>query len=293
MNIVTFETFDPAPYQRVPIVNLRSTVVLAKALADGVPLEPTAQVLKRRDRMQTWVAKAEDELTARLRAEVAAVYGVPIELDGGADVLWSMCVRRLELYAGYEHVGFTTLINNPELALGASLAQERKTAERARELHKRLFGDRGLSFLRGTFREQSEATGAILRLIEQDKLGEELGEFVGVALVEQLFAIQELYETMVLDQLKAEPSALVSLRDLRLRLARLIGQYNNSVLDMLDEDAPETLEVVVTALRPMVRLRELLAEAARKGGEASVVVNAELEDLVGEEGAGSDVGEQE
>jgi hypothetical protein len=39
MDGVTFDTFDPAPYQRVPVVNLHSMVVLAKALLDGKPLD--------------------------------------------------------------------------------------------------------------------------------------------------------------------------------------------------------------------------------------------------------------
>src|SRR5690606_36735471 len=217
--------------------------------------------------------------------QVAAAYGVPIELDGGADGLWTMCFRRLELFSAYEHRGFNPLIAQANSSLGISLAKDRKRAERARAQHQRTFGDRGLAFLRGPFRDQCEVTGSILRLVKEDGLSEELGKFVGESLVEQLFELQAKYETMVVDQLQSVPAGGKDLRELRRRIARLIGQYNNSVLDMLDEDEPKTLQVVVNALRPMVTLRELIA--ASRGKAAGDQDGGDLEAALG----GEDVGE--
>ena len=269
MDIVTFETFDPTPYQRVPIVNLRSLIVLSKALVDGKPLDAPATVHKRGDRLHELVGTAESELTDRLREQVAATYGVPGELDGGTDGLWGVCYRRLELMAAYEHPGLDPLIAQANLPLGISLAKDRKLAERARVLHQRLFRGQGLAFLRGAFRDQSEVTGSILRLIKEDNLADELAEFVGASLVEQLFGLQEQYESMVVDQLKASGTSPANLRELWRRIVRAIEQYNNAVLDMLDEDVPESLQVVQTALRPMVTLRELIAANRNRSVDAS------------------------
>jgi hypothetical protein len=268
--------------------------VLAKALLDGIPIEAPATVHKRADRLHELVGIAESELTDRLREQATATYGVPVELDGGADGLWTLCYRRLELLGTYEHPGFDPLIAQADLPLGVSLGKDRKLAERARLLHARLFGGRGLNFLRGSFRDQSEVAGSILRLIKEDDLVEELAELVGASLVEQLFGLQEQYEAMVVDQLKSTPGGQ-NLRELWRKIGRTIGQYNNAVLDMLDEDAPQSLELVLKALRPMITLRELIAasrgkdaEAGDEDGEAADLEEAGAE---GEKVEGGDVGE--
>jgi len=289
---ITFETFDAAPYQKVPAVNLYSMVVLSKALLDGKPDDAPAAVNKRADKLHEAVGSAEKELTGRRREQGAAEYGIPVVLDGGADGLWGLCFRELEAVQVYMHPAFDTFIAKPDSEFGQSLAKCRERAKRAAELHQRMFGDGGLAFLKGTFRDQSEVTGSILRLIKEDNLVDTLSELVGAPLVEQLFAVQEHYEAMVVDQLKDSGPSLQSLNTLRRRLTRLIGQYNNAVLDMLDEDEPESLEVVMTALRPMIILRELVAAATRKEGSkpADVGAGAEQVEQAGEQ-LGGDVGE--
>lgn len=292
MDIVTFENFDPAPYQRVPIVNLASMIVLARALADGTPLDAPAPVHKRADKLHEGLGMAESELTARRREVGAAIYGIPILLDGAMDGLWTYCYRTLDLPQIYLHAGFDPFIAKPDTALGVALAKDRERAERAARMQQRLFGDDGLGFLRATFREQCETTGAIVRLIKEDGLTEELNELVGASLVNQLFEMQEQYEAMVIDQLKAPPPSLQQLSTLRRRLKRLIEQYNNAVLDMIDEDEPKSLAIVVQALRPMVTLRELLAARTKSSGgdagegEAESDVEGEPIQDVGEVGEG-------
>lgn len=278
MDGITFETFDPTPYQRVPIVTLQSTVVLAKALVDGKPLDATAAVNMRADKLHEGVGQAEDELTERRREHGDPDYGIPVVLDNGTDGLWGLCYRKLEAQQVYLHPAFDPFIAKPETALGQSLAESRERAERAAAMHERLFGGEGLLFLKSSFRDQSEVTGSILRLIKADELADELSDLVGAALVQQLFGLQDHYEAMVIDQLKNPNTGLANLNKLRRRLARLIGQYNNAVLDMLDEDKPETLKVVMTALRPMLTLRELVAATNRKNG-------SELQDGGSSEGA--------
>lgn len=297
MDGVTFETFDPTPYQRVPVVNLHSMVVLAKALLDGKPDEAPAAVHKRADKLHEAVGVAENELTARLREQAAAVYGAPVVFDGGADALWTYCFRALEGLQAYMHTAFDPFIAKPDTAFGQSLAQGRERAKRAATLHQRMFGGRGLAFLRGSFRDQCEVTGSILRLIKEDDLVDQLSELLGPSLVHQLFGLQEHYEAMVVDQLKTPPPSVQSLGELRRRLMRLIGQYNNAVLDMLDEDVHESLEIVVKSLRPMITLRDqLVAGARRKGAAGDEDVQDEEpeldddEEVASEEGGGSDVG---
>jgi hypothetical protein len=55
----------------------------------------------------------------------------------------------------------------------------------------------------------------------------------------------------------------------RSKLRRMISAYNTAVLTMLDEQEPETLDVVVAALRPMVRIREILSQRAGQSEDES------------------------
>jgi hypothetical protein len=290
MQPVTFETFDPTPYQRVPITNTNSTLTLGRALAELMPSAPNAQVAKAGKRLATQVGIVEDALTDRRREQSPAEYGTPVVFDGATDGLWNMCYGNLQAWHAYEHPGLDVITAKPETELGASVAKSRLEAERARALSERLFGNEGLAFLRAPFREQVESTGAILRLISEDGLAGALGELVGVGLVADLYGIQELYEGMVVDQLASEPGGVENLRELRLGLIRVIGRYCIAVLGMLDEDEPESLGIVIAALRPVVVMRELTAAAARRrasgagGGEdvelvegVDVVVDADAD----------------
>lgn len=143
MDGVTFETFDPGLYQRVPVVNLHSMVVLAKALLDGKPIDAPAAVHKRADRLHEAVGMAEKELTERLREQTAAPYGPPVVFDGGSDALWSYCFRTLEGLSAYMHPAFDRFVEDPQTALDQSLATDRERARRAAALHQRMFGEQG------------------------------------------------------------------------------------------------------------------------------------------------------
>jgi hypothetical protein len=283
MNLASFDGFDPTPYQRIPLVNLASMVVLARALLDARPAltgDAAAWLDKRVDRITALIAVIEAELTRRRRnLDTHARYGPPVEFDGGTDSLWVVLRDRLASFEAYLHPGFDMLIDNPYTPLGASLAEARPRAARARVLSTRLFGRDGLSFLRGSFRDQCETTGAILRMIEADGLIPELAELVGGDLITQLFLLQEQYELMVVDQLKTKPEIGENLRELRLRLARALTRYTTSVLDLLDEDEPESLTRVTTALRPMIRIRELMAGPRAVGAKlVAQVDDGEVED---------------
>jgi hypothetical protein len=258
MVLVTFETFDPSQYQRVPSANLRSANKLGELL--GI---------------------AEAELTARHRELAPAAYGRPSALDGGADVLWTLCLDRLEDFEAYEHVGFDVFIAKPETPLGQRLSVDRERAGRARVLRARLFADR-VTFLKLPPREQAEHANSLLRLMKADDLYDDLVELVGPGLVDELFLIQPEYDAMVSDQLTNQGLHGQNLRILRLDCMRAISRYCIAVLDLLDEDQPKTLALVTTSLRPVVALRELVAAGVAGRSATDAAAEPELDPLVDE-----------
>lgn len=272
MHTAQLDGFDPTPYQRIPLVDLASLLALARALLDLQPPvtgADAAALESRAARLAELAIDVEAEL-GRGRARIGR-YGPPVEFDGGTDALWVVLHERLASYDAYLHPGFDMLVDNPYTPLGAVLEQSRERARRARALAERLFGASGLSFLAAPFCDQCEATGAILDRITREDLGEPLSELVGAELLAQLYLLQEQYELMVEDQRGAARVSGDQLRALRLGLVRALGRYVDGVLALADEARPASIAQVTAALRPLLRLRELLG--------APRVVGAALDDL--------------
>jgi hypothetical protein len=132
-----------------------------------------------------------------------------------------------------------------------------------------LFGSNGVAFIQQPFFEQAAAMAALLRLIDEDGHDSDLAELVGEKWLLALRVCQIKYEAMIDDRLARERGKQQNLAKGRSKLRRMISAYNTAVLTMLDEQEPETLDVVVAALRPMVRIREILSQRAGRSEDES------------------------
>lgn len=268
MTTIDFASFDPTTYQRVPIVNTKTLVGLARALLDAKPPQLPAWAEKAADRVAALVTTIEDELTERHRDQSSAVYGNPNGFDSAVDALWVTLRDRLAAWSAYANAGFDVLVAQPHSPAGALVVRGRDHARQAAILLERLFGGDGLMFVRAPAPEQYESAGAILRLIEADGLRPQLEALVQPELVGLLYATHAMYGTMVLDRLANERDTSKDLRELRNRLSRAITRYAIAVLALADEDIPTSLATVDAALRPIRIVRDLAASRARKGDSA-------------------------
>ena len=259
-----FLAFSPTPYQRLPVVNTATTLTLARALRERTPSEVPAPVAKRVERLDAAIAEAEALFTEQRREQGPRPYGVAMQFDGGVDGLWTATHSRLHSWSAFEHPGLDPIADD-ESPLAALITEGRERADRAQAMVERLFGEDGLRPMRSPFHEQAEHTGALVRLIQEDGLEDELAALIGPRLVKALLGLQPIYEQMVLDRLADPKDKLTGLRELRRRLRRRISDYVTQILALVDEDEPASLDFVVAALEPIVALREQVARRGRTG----------------------------
>ena len=282
-----FMQFDPTPYHRIPNVNTRATLALARTLRSLTPEEPSEAVSKEAARLDAVIAEAEVVFTDLRRDDVdAPEYGSAVSFDAAGDKLWATIYGHLWAWSAFEHTGFDAAVAAGG-ELGKVIVAARAKADRAQEIVERLFGDEGLQPLRGPFHEQLEVTGAMVRLIEEDGLQDELAELVGAELVAAVIAVQPIYEEMARDRLVGSNEVSATIRELQRKLRFRINRYNVQILGMLDDDEPDSLERVKAALRPLIGMRE---ELARRGRAASQGVG-ESESEAGETEAAAEAGE--
>lgn len=274
----SFETFDSTPYQRAPRLNLVGALALGRALVELRPDQAPPQLHRIAGKLELLIAEAEASLTTRRRESAPAYRTHELSLDNAADSLWSMLRDRLDTWGAFEHPGLAGVVraHSRRSTTAVVLAQARGKAAQARELSGRLFGSGGLAFLRLPYPEQAQSMASILRLIDEDELSESIDELAGPELMVALVACQAQYEAMVEARMSRIIRKSGDLGLLRARLQRTIRRYTNAVLTLLDEDEPASLDIVLTALRPIEVLR---ARSSRAGGRSEArAVEAEIPD---------------
>lgn len=207
------------------------------------------------------IARVDAALTARLAASNPEAFASETDFDYAVDGLWIALRRSLELHTAYAHRGLGAL---PEaLADKAALEQLRIQAKRARRLWERLFASDGTAFIKQRYIVQAESMGALLRLINEHELREDLEDVVGADLVGLLEVCQVHYEDMVSARLARQQGTGHNLNELRNDLRWAIVAYINAVHSLYKRSEPKTAELVLAALRSVLSLRE---SAARGGG---------------------------
>jgi hypothetical protein len=223
--------------------------------------------------------ESDETVDARRRESSPVDFSAEMALDGGADALWAVLRNRLEAWSGLQHAGVAIVAqaHGKGSAIGKTLAAGQDKAARARALAGRLFGTDGLTFTRTPYPEQAQAMASILRLIEKDGLANEIDELTGPEILVGLRACQAQYEGMVAARLSRDGRKSGDLGILRGKLLRAIARYTNAVLGVLDEDDPDSLQLVTTALLPL----ELLRTSTASSGSAAAPV--EPEDTAGDD----------
>ena len=257
MLTVTFETFDPTPYQRAPRLNILKSLALGRALLLATPEDPPETVSRTATDLESMLDEADEAVDKRRQESVPVDVAAEVSFDGCTDGLWGVLRNRLEALSGFEHDGLARVAEGhgkrSPVALAVAAAKDK--AARARKLSTKLFGTDGLAFTRTQYPEQAQAMASILRVIDKEDLAAEIDALTGPETLILLRACQPHYESMVEARLTRDGRKSDDLGRVRGKVMRAVARYTNAVLTMLDERKPETLELVLTALRPLEALR--------------------------------------
>lgn len=271
MTPITFDNFDPSYYQRVGRLDAIEALALGRALVELRPIGAAPQVDRIGGKLEQLVSEGEDMLTARRRESAPVDHSIEGLLDALADSLWSTFRTRLDGWSVFEHRGMTSLLqaHGKRSSTAVALARARDKAERARAMSSRLFGAEGLAFIRLPYPAQACSMASILRLIEEDGLAPAIDELAGPELMVALVACQAQYEEMVKARMSRADRKSGHFGLLVGKLRRLLARYVNAVLTLLDEDEPETLDLVLAALQPIEFHRAQLSREASRVGTSS------------------------
>ncbi|MCB9713122.1 MAG: hypothetical protein H6712_04665 [Myxococcales bacterium] len=267
MPSITFESFDPAAYQRAPRGNVWSILSLARALAELAPRDASEAVDRTATSLDRAISEAQQGVATRQRESQPVDTSDDRAIDGCVDSLWGALRDGLEAKAAAVHPGLARVVaeHGKRSAVAAAMRTAADEAARARGLLDRLFAAEGLAFTRKSYSEQSEKMAALLQVIDDDGLAEGIDALLGSQLLVLLRACQPQYEAMVQDRLSRDDRSSTDLSHLRGKLQRAISRYCSAVLTLVDEERPESLAEVLTVLRP-VETHRAQASASRGNG---------------------------
>jgi hypothetical protein len=271
MNIYTLEL------ARIPNASLKILQRLAKTLLRDKPIQSNAVIDNATTDLKDQIKLVDEALTARLIANNPEFQTREVEFDYAVDGLWIFLRRELEGKEAYAHAGLDAL--PPALAEQANLAKLRDEAKRAWRLWNRLFAAEGTLFTKSNFIVQAESMAALLRMLDQEGLREELEAVVGPGLPRLIEVCQSHYESMVADRLTRERGFGQNLNEIRGDLRWALVAYINAVHSLYKRSAPETGKLVLDALRAVITVRESLAVASSEA-------DADLDGLVALDGEG-------
>jgi len=230
--------FDPSLYVRAPAFSLAEGVTLARALVAACPKALLPAVKKPLDRLKSRADEADSALLSRQRQNTLSeedTRALDAEMDG--------CFSGLDLrLAGY--------IALPQATCPKSL--------RAKDLRQKLFGDKGLSFLRETYVAQLAAMRTISQRIREDKLTPDIDDLCGPEFLQHISKLLPRYEAMVQTVLTRETGVGENLQFHRQALQRNIVSYASAVCGTVDDADPSTTSVALQALIPLDNLKSSL-----------------------------------
>jgi hypothetical protein len=248
---IDISTIDFTQYQTTPLLTTEATLTLSDDLHAAKPANAPPHVHKAADRMQSTGKAIRQALIERIE-QAGLDLGVHGAFDGACDRFWAAGRQRLAYWMIYDHEGLELLDEQEQDEL--DIVDKREKAEIARELDKHLFGSDGLGFLRKPFAQQVALMASRLNFIAGSEKFAQYEEVIGPDLLATLNILQKRYQRMVHERAMRDDSA-ASVRSLRSTLQRHIGLYASAVLGMLDEDDPESIAVVLEALRPILNAR--------------------------------------
>src|SRR5690554_519607 len=251
MTSYALATIDLGPYLTAPNLTIEATFSLGNDLIALMPDDPPELVAKAGGRLGVGLTGAQKIFVERVAA-AGSDLGTEVAFDFAYDRFWNAAEHQCDCHINYRHEGLDMLSDEQKQQMG--FEHKRELAEHAAELHQHLFSD-GRSFLGKPFPQQVALTGSRLEFIKTAPNSAAYIEIIGKGLFTTLQVMQAGYEDMVRSR-AARSDTSADLRVLRLHLARLITRYNGAVITtMLDDEEPETWELVQTILRPMITSR--------------------------------------
>lgn len=248
-------TFDATAYIRAPIINLANGVTLAGALVAACPDPAPSNVAKACAKLKAAGEAGQKALTARRRENGTYSEEDSRVLDREADNSFGALRMRLVAYS--------------------MLPVERyPQAGRAGEIVKTLFGSDGLTFLSADYSVQDAVMASVVQHIEDAGLQQDIDAIAGPEFLEQIRNVLPRYHAMVQDKLQKESAATSNLTTHVRAIQTAIVEYATKIAGMVDEDDPQTIEIVRKALRPLDVHRETLARKAHGGAKADAAPDA-------------------
>ena len=251
MATLDINTIDITDYQSTPLLATEATLTLAVDLDKAKPADAPPHVAKAAKRMLGTVEQIKQEFVARV-GMAGIDLSTLLALDTVIDRFWNATRQRCYYCMNYDHDGLDSLSESEQDKI--DLEDKREQAERARELDKHLFGSDGLAFLRKPFNQQVVQMATRLTFITTSDKFAAYEEVIGADLLNTLIVLQGRYEALVHNRAMRDDDT-ANLRLLRAALQRNITLYASAVLSMLDENEPETVGIVLEALRPMANAR--------------------------------------
>jgi len=270
------DDFDPRSYQTLPRLPLVGLIALARELLQRTPKPTTEQVLDAGIRVRNELQELETGIGKWRQVASEATLAEESALDGFVDGLWTSLHMRLESWATYERAELLSLstTRRGKVDYEPYIA----AAQRARDIHETLFGEDGTEFVRRNYAEQASAMAGILKVIDDEDLGDAIDALVGPDLLASLRDCQGRYEAMVQTRTTREQSLGLSLRKIAEHLRWELNLFVIHLLSSVDRSQPESVARAKTCLQPILDARsntrvhpdggvsgEWSIEAVRKG----------------------------
>lgn len=261
---------------RIPRSSLKILMRLAKTLRRDTPKQSNQVIVEAAKELDGQIEFTHKAVIARILAANPDLSASEVEFDWAVDALWMLLSRGLEGEQVYGHRGLSKL--SDERAKAVDLPALREHAESARRIHNVLFGSMNMvELVRARFIEQVESMSEVLGVIEDQQLEDDLEVLVGPRILPLLQVCQQQYEEMVDGRLSRERGAAINLAILRSDLRVYVQNYASAVHSLYRPSKPETGELVLESLRPILTLRELANQPGASSGE---VLEEQLEGFV-------------
>ena len=237
---------DPALYSRAPLMTVEAGITLCRTLVAAKPKSTSNAVKKAATKITATADSAQAALALRQKESGKVIDEETRVVDQFGDGSWGAFRMRIEAW---------TL-----------LPPSHPNAKRAAALLTTLFGQDGLSFLKMTYAEQWSTADTILKRIDQDGLQKEIDDLAGAEFLANIRAQHAAYGAMVQSLMRREEASNVNLNEHVRAMGRAIVDYSTKLLATMDDDEPESIEQVRSALRPLDAYREAAARRNDKSG---------------------------
>jgi hypothetical protein len=264
------EDFDPRNYQTLPRLPLVGLLGLARDLLQRTPKPPPERVLDAAQRVRVELEQLEAAIGKWRSVASEATLAEEAALDAFVDGLWTSLRMRLESWSIYERAELLSLSTTRR----GKVDYQRyiASAQRARDILETIFGEDGTNFVQHDYTQQAAAMAGVLKIIDDEELGDGIDALVGSDLLLALRDCQGRYESMVCARTTREQALGLSLRKLGEHLRWELNLLVIHVLGSIERGQPSSVAGVKHCLQPILDARSSTRVRADGGvsGEWSI-----------------------